>query len=160
MDSEVLDQLQHPVGYPAWMWIVPVVLLLVVAAWFVWMHWWLRRKAAAPEQRDQRGPEGDELERLRASFLAQLEELSVAHAAGELDLREVHLRINHLLRDFATARGTVNARPLTARELALMRTTQPLANALEEAQEPAFAPATSKGADAALATAAEVVRTW
>lgn len=142
-----------PAAYSTWVWIVGLALLAAIALWY----WWVRRSTRprpAPDLPDSHWVS------LRESTLAKVEAAEAQYRNGHASLRELHLELNTILREFATARLGRDAMWMTAAELARFEGTDRLADLLGEYQEPAFAYDSDAQAMAATASAREVITTW
>ncbi|ACQ82200.1 hypothetical protein Bcav_3959 [Beutenbergia cavernae DSM 12333] len=146
-----------PSQYSWWVWTIGLVLLALIAAWYVFVFRSTRPRPADGEE-GRRGH--DPYEALRAEYLAEVEEAYERYQGGTSDLRGLHLDYNHIMRQFASERVGVDASSLTVTELGRLEHSDSLVALLEDYQEPAFA--TSSDAQALTATeqAREVIRTW
>ncbi len=153
------DQLQAPVTYSWWVWATGVALLVLIVAWYLWIAWWTRmRPEAPPEPVAQMEP--GVLEAKRASYRAEIDAAHAAYVAGDTDLRALYLEMNRIIRDFATVRTGVNAKPLTASELARLHRGDLVAGVVSLQNEPAFAARSGPDVDAGVARAKEIIASW
>ncbi len=153
------DQMQQPVPYSWWVWALAVALLLLIAAWYLWIAWWTRaRPQTSPEPLADIAP--GELAAKRAAFSAQIDAAHRSYVAGDTDVRALYLEMNRIIRDFATLRTGVNAKPLTASELARLRRGDLVAGVVALQNEPAFAPHSGPDVDAGVARAKEIISSW
>lgn len=143
---------QPPVQYSWWVWALGLALLLAIAAWY----WWLVR-ATRPKAP---GASTEQVAAARAEHLALVAEARDRYRGGESDLRGLHLDLNYAIRSFATARTGVDASSLTVAELTRVEHGSALALVLQGYSEPAFAAVSDAEAEAAVAQAQEVIRTW
>ncbi|SPT53585.1 Uncharacterised protein [Actinomyces bovis] len=100
-----------PVGMPLWMVIIPIIALLVVAAWLIGTFLSTRRDRSlgygdipmAPTVRDQ--------------WVTKIDDAEARFRSGELDLRALHLELAAILRGFAGARSGVDIESSTVLEI-------------------------------------------
>jgi hypothetical protein len=144
---------QPPIQYSWWVWVCALVLLALVAGWYVWLFRWTRPRAQG-RSRDS------EHAQLRAEHLALVDEAHARFTAGESDLRALHLDLNHAIRSFASARTGMDASSLTVAEFSRIEHGSALATLLEDYSEPAFAHFSDAEAAAAVTQAREVISTW
>lgn len=153
------DQMQDPVTYSWWVWAVGVALLALIAAWYAWLAWWTRARPEAPSAPVAHMEPGV-LEGKRAGYTAEIDIAHAAYVAGDTDLRALYLEMNRIIRDFATARTGVNAKPLTASELASLRRGDLVAGVVALQNEPAFAAHSGPDVVASVARAKGIIRSW
>lgn len=153
------DQMQQPVPYSWWVWALAVALLVLIVAWYLWVAWWTRtRPEAAVEHVPQITP--SELAANRAAYGARIEAAHAAYVAGDTDVRALYLEMNRIIRDFATLRTGVDAKPLTASELLRLRKGDLVAGVVALQNEPAFAAHSGPDVDAGVARAKEIISSW
>lgn len=142
-----------PAGYSTWVWVLGLALLAAIGAWYWWVHRRTRPRPAPdlPQSHWQT---------LRETTLGRVEAAEEQFRNGHAGLRELHLELNTILREFATERLGRDAMWMTAAELAQIEGTERLSHLLAEYEEPAFASDTDAQAMAATARAREVVATW
>src|SRR5690625_3436905 len=116
----------------------------------------LTRKRPA---RDESG-RGDAYASLRTSSLKEVDAAETRYREGEADLRNLHLDLNHILREFASGRLRMDASSLTVGELATLEGTDRLTDLLADYQEPAFAADSDAQALAATQHARAVISQW
>jgi len=150
-----------PYQYPGWvLWTaLGLVLLLLVAGWFVFVARFTARRLP-PEARLalRREPPAD-LASLRSRYLALIDEIASASEEGVLDDRAVHSRLSLLLRFFVHETDGVDTHVMTLadlREADLPR----LTGAVAQFYPPAFERLRPGEPAQALETAREVVRSW
>ncbi|HCX86080.1 MAG TPA: hypothetical protein DHV14_13290 [Micrococcales bacterium] len=145
---------QPPTQYSWWVWVLGLVLLALIAGWY----WWVLRSTRphAPG----RSRRGDAYAAVRAQHLALLDEAQGRFESGESDLRALHLDLNHVIRQFATARTGIDTSSLTVAEFGRIEHGSALAVLLEDYSEPAFAAVSDAQAATAVDQAREVVRAW
>ena len=104
-------QLNEPVLMPVWMIIVAIIGLVLVAAWLL--------RSLLVTRRDRSREVGDipmaPAERNRWS--ERVEAVKERFAAGEIDLRGLHLELASVLRGFAAARSGEDITTATVREI-------------------------------------------
>ena len=142
-----------PAAYSTWVWIVGLALLAAIAVWY----WWVRRSTRprpAPDLPDSHWVS------LRETTLGKVEAAEAQYRNGNASLRELHLELNTILREFATERLGRDAMWMTAGELAEFEGTDRVSHLLADYEEPAFSYDTDAQAMAATARAREVISTW
>jgi len=144
-----------PAAYSTWVWIVGLVLLALIAAWYWFVFYHTRKRPA----RDESG-RGDAYASLRTSSLKEVDAAETRYREGEADLRNLHLDLNHILREFASGRLRMDASSLTVGELATLEGTDRLTDLLADYQEPAFAADSDAQALAATQHARAVISQW
>lgn len=145
-----------PAAYAVWVPIVGGALLVLITAWLVWVFWFTR-------ERPYDGKDGGRRDRwsgLRATSLADIEQAESRYREGEVDLRTLHLDLNHIMREFANGRLRMDTSSLTTAEIASLEGSDRLGRLLSEYEEPAFAIDSDAEALAATTNAKEVVRQW
>ncbi|WP_454296540.1 hypothetical protein [Salana multivorans] len=143
---------QPPVQYSWWVWVLGLVLLLLIAAWYVWLI-----RSTRPRMPDDSPARYDGI---RAEHVALVDEAYQRWASGEATLRELHLDLNHAIRSFATARTGIDTSSLTVAEFGRIEHGSALAVILGDYSEPAFAAVSDAEAALACEEAREVIRTW
>lgn len=157
--ASIQDQMQQPIGYSWWVWAVGVALLALVAAWYLWLFWWTRhRPGPSPEQ--ARPVSSSTLSAQREAHLARVDAAHASYVAGETDVRALYLEMNRILRDFASLRTGVNAKPLTASELLRLRQGDLVAGVVALQNVPAFAASSGPDVDEGVARAKEIIGSW
>jgi hypothetical protein len=145
-----------PAAYAVWVPIVGGALLVLIAAWLVWVFWFTRERPAAATEGGRR----DRWSGLRASSLADIERAEDRYREGEVDLRTLHLDLNHIMREFANGRLRMDTSSLTVSEIASLEGTDRLSALLTDYEEPAFAIDSDAEALAATTSAKAVVQQW
>lgn len=156
--ADVLAQVHDPappVAYSAWIWGVGLLLLALVAAWYIWVY-----RSTRPRAWEEKEGRGDRWSTLRESSLEEIAAAEGRFRSGAADLRTLHLDLNHIMREFANGRMRMDTSSLTVSELARLEGTDRLTSLLEDYQEPAFAADTDAEALAATSAARAVVREW
>lgn len=145
-----------PASFSMWVWIVGAALLILIAAWYWWVFYFTRERAA----KDVDGGRRDRYSGLRRQTLDEVDAAEARYREGEADLRTLHLDLNHILREFANGRLRMDTSSLTVGEIATLEGTDRLTGLLEDYQEPAFASDSDAEALAATENARGVVREW
>lgn len=144
----------NPIAYAPWT-LLAGIGLLVAAVLFVAIVFWLTR------QRKPRAvtlPPPD-VPALQQKYLALIDEVEKAQAAGELSARALHQKLSILLRFFAYETNGVAAPMLTLKDLKMTKLTL-LTEAVETYYVPEFSAVSHGDAAAAIARARQVVTTW
>ena len=147
-----------PVQYLPWWGLLGFLILVVVAAWYVWLFVSTRAskvpKPPAVERVLRPSPEA-----IRAHYLGMIGETRAAHAAGQLDRREAHHQLSLLLRSYVDEREGVRTLHMTLKDL---RTTPltPLSDAVGRLYPGAFSPDYPGTVDEAAAEAQRLVKSW
>ncbi|PFG21062.1 hypothetical protein [Serinibacter salmoneus] len=140
-----------PQAYSGWLWLLALLLLLAVGAWYVVLPRLARREPGHP---------GTPVDALRQQHHALVDDAYARYEAGEIDLRALHLEYNRLLRDYGTARTGRDLSSLTARDLDRLADAGPLREALDSFSEPAFAAESDAEARRATETTRAVIASW
>lgn len=143
---------QPPVQYSWWVWALGLALLVLIAAWYVWVIRSTRPRMPDDSPARYAG--------MRVEHIALVDEAYERYRGGEADLRELHLDLNYAIRSFATARTGIDTSSLTVAEFGRVEHGSALAVILGDYSEPAFAAVSDAEAAAACEEAREVIRTW
>lgn len=150
-----------PYQYQGWLLyaIVGVLLLALIAGWYVFVVRFTARRLPPEARLALRGRPAVDLPSLRARYLGLIDDVAVASDRGQLDERAVHSRLSLLLRFFVHETDGVDTHVMT---LADLRETElpRLTGAVEQFYPPAFQRLHPGDPARALETAREVVRTW
>lgn len=157
--ATIEEQMQLPVQYSWWVWAVGVALLVIILLWYLWVFWWTRRRPDPPPEPEPQ-VEMSVVDAKRAGYLAQIDAAHAAYISGESDLRALYLDMNRIIRDFATLRTGVDAKPLTASELSRLSKGELVAGVVALQNVPAFAASSGPDVDAGVARAKEIINTW
>lgn len=136
--------------------VVGVLLLALVAAWYVFVVRFSRTRVPRPAVA---GVTRVDLGRLKTKYAAMIDEVETAFSRGRLSERAVNSRLSLLLRFFAHEAAGVDAQVMTLEDLrssALPRVT----SAVEQYYPPAFRAEHPGDPATAISTAREVVRSW
>jgi hypothetical protein len=134
-----------------------LLLLLIVAGWYVFVFVSTRRRrqqvAGDPLPMIPHGPQ------LQQTYLELVDEVHRAYADGTLDFREAHQRLSLVVREFAAQARGIRAQYMTLEDL---RATQlaPLSATVGEIYPGAFSGAETGSFDAAADRARKLVREW
>lgn len=152
----MLDVDPYPPSQYGWPWLVlGIGLLLVIVAWYVLLPFIVRgvtREPAAPPPIPPRP-----LTPLQLAKQVAFDRIMVVEGAvgdGAMDVRDAHLELSAILRDFATQVTGVDARPMTLTELrassleqvaAVVATYYPIAFGISEHSQLGTAATDAKG---------------
>lgn len=142
-----------PAAYSTWVWVVGLALIVGIIAWY----WWVRRSTRprpAPDLPDSHWVS------LREETLGKVAHAEEQYRNGHVGLRELHLELNTILREFATERLGQDAMWMTAAEIGRFDGTERVAELLAQFEEPAFSYDSDSQAMAATSGAREVISTW
>ncbi len=146
-----VDELQAPVGYDGRWLLLAALGLLVVAVYYAAVLWWGRpRRAPTP------------VPTARETWLARLDDVESAVAAGRSTPREGHQEISRIVRGFVADAAGVPARSMTLADFE-REGPQRLAEIVALVYAPAFAPGDDLPREQlgpALARARQLVTTW
>lgn len=142
-----------PAPYSTWVWVLGLALIAAIALWYVFVSHNTRPRPAPDLPKSH-------WTNLRQGALTKVDAAEQAYRDGHADLRELHLTLNTVLRDFASERLGRDASWMTVAELADLEGTDRLATLLGGFQEPAFAADSDALAMSATASAREVIRAW
>lgn len=144
-----------PASFATWVWIVGLALLVLIGAWYWWVFYFTRERPATDDAGGR-----DRWSGLRKETLAEVDAAEERYREGQSDLRNLHLDLNHILREFANGRLRMDTSSLTVNELAGLEGTDRLSNLLTEYEEPAFASDSDAEALAGCENARAVIREW
>lgn len=156
------EELYPPAQYAGW-WLLVAVGILVVIVAVVWLILFLTRPPRqAPEPAPEKpGTPVEQLERLRADYLARIDDIERAHRAGELDAREVSGELSALTRGFVNEYTGVATPVMSLEEIADHRVHPALVHALAQYYYPSiFGEGEPADPAAGAAAAREVVTAW
>lgn len=142
-----------PTPYSHWVWVSGVALVVAIIAWY----WWVRhhtRPRPAPDL-----PQSHWVS-LREKTLKKVDEVETRYRNGHVDLRELHLELNTILRVYATERLGQDAMWMSALEIKTFPGAQAAAQVLSDFEEPAFAYDTDAQALAGVEELRKVIHTW
>lgn len=158
-----IDDLVGPQAFSPWWAIVGVLLIALVAAWLIVVLVLTRHRPPAPQAADPSfalSPGADPFRDLRTTYLAQVDEASRAFHAGEIDVRELHLRLSTIVRGFAGRRRGVDTTVMTLTEIESLTGAGSLASLIAYYYQPAFSEATTATGVESVEGARTVITTW
>lgn len=142
-----------PIAYSTWVWVVGLALLAAIGAWYWFVHR-ITRPRPAPDL------PASHWASLRQRTIEKVDLAEEQYRNGHVDLRDLHLELNTILREYATERLGRDAMWMTAAELARFEGTDRVSHLLAEFEEPAFSHDSDAQAMAATAATREVITTW
>lgn len=145
-----------PVGYAALWLIAAVVLLVLVASWYVFVFIWTKRvtENSAPKPLPPR-----RMPSVRAKYAALIDRIAAQYGQGAIDAREAHQRLSLAVRGFAQEVTGIASERMTLAEL--RATGMPLVGEAVALFYPAeFGARDASGLGDSVAAAHQVVRTW
>jgi hypothetical protein len=155
-----IDELYPPMTYAWYWWLVLPAFIALLVAWLL-----LSKRAARVRGWSHQPPDPEALAAWRPRIDPRLQALSSiqnvenALRGGQMTVRDAHLELSSILRDFAYQHTGVDARTMTLEELRSSNLGR-VAQLIEDFYPVAFAPDPSRQVDDALANARSVVRTW
>lgn len=158
------DELYPPTGYGGWWIPVAIVLIVIVAAWLVWVMRPARKPHNVPVAPPVPQPmqARHTIESIRHACLVRINEIDQRFQTGKLDARGLHTELSTVVRDFATVRLGIDATTMTLADICALTGTQPLAMLIQSYYLPEFSldgPQASSPMQA-LAGARQVVSQW
>ena len=139
-----------------WLWL-GLVLLLLVACWYGWILWPVRK--AAPKTPAGAHGTSHDLETLRASCLSAIDTVEREADAGRLPGRDAHQRLSLLVREFAGAATGLPATSMTLEDLRRNGLDQ-FAVGIALIYPNEFAPVVMQSVRDSAKTARQVVQAW
>lgn len=144
-----------PVLYSWWVLTLGIVLVLAAIAWILWV---LRRPrqatAAAQMLRDRQAPQ------VRLSYGQKLDALVQRFRSGEINLREFHLKIAELVREFGSARMGRDLSTMSRGEVEAFYPGSNLGPLLARCEQPSFSRDAAGEAQQTALMAREVIQQW
>ncbi|MPV38885.1 hypothetical protein [Georgenia subflava] len=153
-DADVLP----PEAYTWWVPVLGLVLLLLVAAWYVFVHRWTD-PARVARRRSRREAPGPMTPSMRQRYAAEVDQ-HFERYEREHDLRALHLELARTMREFASERIGTDVRAWTRGDIAGYDPTRRVGDLLSHWEEPSFAVRSDAEAAASAAHAKEVVAQW
>ena len=147
-----------PVQYLPWWGLIGFLLLVVVAAWWVFVFVSTRR-SRVPEREGSTVPSGPAVEVIRKRYLGLIDETRVAYLSGALPDREAYQRLSLLMRSYVEEREGTRTVTLTLKDLRGTEFT-PLTEAVARLYPGAFGPDESGTVAQALDRARGLVTSW
>lgn len=147
-----------PVQYQPWWGLIGFALLVLVAAWWVFVFVSTRRSRVPAEESDA-APTGPQAEVIRRRYLGLIDETRAAYASGALGDREAYHQLSLLMRSYVEEREGTRTVTLTLKEL---RATplRPLSEAVARLYPGAFGPGRAGSVAQALDDARGLVSSW
>lgn len=139
-----------------WLWL-GLVLLLLVACWYGWILWPVRK--ASPKTPASLHGGSQDLETLRAGCLSAIDALEREVDAGRRPGRDAHQRLSLLVREFAGAATGLPATSMTLEELRRNGLDQ-FAGGIAVIYPNEFAPVATQSVRDSAKTARQVVQAW
>lgn len=150
-----------PETYAWWVPVVAAVLLVLVAAWLVFVFWWSNpTRVAAREAKKARFTPAPMTTSLRQRYTEEIDQHLGRYEEGEIDLRELHLELSSTMRRFASERIGTDVTTWTRGDVASYDTTRQLGDLLAVYEEPSFAQRSEAEVRASASSAQEVVNRW
>jgi hypothetical protein len=148
-----------PAQYEWWALYLAIGLALValVVAWYVFVVRFSRTRVPRRVVEARRAPA--ELGVLQRKYAGLIDEVGAEHRSGRLTERQVASRLSLLLRFFVSEASGVEAQVMTLSDLRHAHLPT-VTGAVEQYYPPAFRPESPSDAEAAVATAREVVLSW
>ncbi|MFK0005997.1 hypothetical protein ACIQTZ_03025 [Paenarthrobacter sp. NPDC090520] len=143
-----------PLSYSqAWLW-MGVLVLLVVAAWYVFLFWPRRERTRGTQPVIPRDLAG-----LRTSCLQAIDSVVADADAGRLPERAAHQRLSFLVREFA---GHATGKPATSMTLDELRRhgLEPFVDGIAGIYPAEFEPVSGRTVQDSAAAARQAVRAW
>lgn len=160
-----IDDIVAPVDVSVWWTVLGIALIAAIAAWlvFVFVHTRHRPTEAAlpptpPPAAYAAG--GDPFVDLRLRYLTQVDEADRAFQAQEIDVRELHLRLSSIVREFAGLRRGVDTSVMTLTDIEHLTGAGRLANLIAGYYQPAFSKFTVESGVESLDGARLVISSW
>lgn len=160
-----VDDIVAPVDFSAWWAWTGALLLTAVVAWWVVVFVITRRRpeesaAASPPPPQTYAAGSDPFVDLRVAYLAKVDEVDRAFHAHEIDVRELHLRLSSIVREFAGLRRGVDTSVMTLTDLEHLTGAHRLANLVARYYQPSFARSTDETGVEGLDGARTVISSW
>lgn len=160
-----LDDLVPPMDASIWWTVVGVALIAAIAGWFVFVFVHTRHRPTEAALPPTPPPSayaagGDPFVEMRLRYLAQVDEADRAFHADEIDVRELHLRLSTIVREFAGLRRGVNTSVMTLTDIEHLTGAGRLANLIATYYQPAFSRATAESGEQSVEGARTVISSW
>ena len=159
------DDIVAPLGFSAWWIVTGIVLIVAIAAWLVFVFVHTRHRPTASASTTAPPPAtyaagGDPFVDLRLKYLAQVDEADRAFQAHEIDVRELHLRLSAIVREFAGLRRGVDTTVMTLTDIEHLAGAGRLANLIAAYYQPAFSRVSADSGAQSLDGARTVISSW
>ena len=159
------DDIVAPLDFSVVWTLVAIALIVAIAAWlaFVFIHTRHRPTEGAlppapPPAAYAAG--GDPFVDLRLRYLAQVDEADRAFQAHEIDVRELHLRLSAIVREFAGLRRGVDTSVMTLTDIEHLTGAGRLANLIAAYYHPSFSQHSDGSGAESLDGARTVISSW
>ena len=159
------DDIVAPMDFSVWWTITGIALTVAVAAWLVFVFVHTRHRPtegvlppAPPPSAYAAG--GDPFVDLRLRYLAQVDEADRAFTAHEIDVRELHLRLSAIVREFAGLRRGVDTTVMTLTDIEHLAGAGRLANLIAGYYQPAFSKDSPDSGAQSVDGARTVISSW
>ncbi|MDO5495010.1 MAG: hypothetical protein Q4G64_04795 [bacterium] len=140
-----------PVSYSWWVPTLGAVLVLAAIAWVVFTLW--KRRGPRPAGPINPG-------RLRSTYGDQIEGVYASFQRGEITLRDLHLKISEIVRDFGSKRAGRNLQVMSRREVEDVMPGTMLSDLLTRCEQPSFSRDPAAEAEQTVGMAREVISRW
>lgn len=151
------DKIVPPVQYEVLWLILGIALLVAIAAWLVFLFRSTRKKLT-PAEMIAKGK--DPYVKYRKKYISQMESIDQQYRSGQLGVRELHLSLSALVRQFAQETRGINAETATLSDLRKASGAGPLTDLIEQYYHPEFAENPTADAERSMANAREVISGW
>ena len=159
------DDIVGPLDFSVWWTVTGIALIVAIAAWLVFVFVHTRHRPTEAAQEPTPPPSayaagGDPFVDLRLKYLAQVDEADRAFNAQEIDVRELHLRLSAIVREFAGLRRGVDTTVMTLTDIEHLTGAGRLANLIAGYYHPAFSKCTADSGVESLDGARTVISSW
>ncbi len=148
-----------PESYAWWVPTIGAVLLVLVAAWYVFVHIWTNPERVAARRRKRYQPQ-PMAPTLRQRYAAEVDDHHRRYADGEIDLRVLHLELSATMRKFASERIGTDVTSWTRGDIAGYDPTRRVGGVLAVYEEPSFAERSEAEVLVSVTNAKEVIAEW
>lgn len=158
-----VDDIIAPHAASLWWTVSGLLALLAIGGWIVAVLVATRRRPekAAPAEPTATFAEGDDpFATLRGTYLAKVEIAAVAFSAEKIDVRELHLRLSMIVREFAGHRRGVDTTVMTLTEIEGLTGAGHLANLIARYYQPSFSESSADSGIESIAGARTVISQW
>jgi hypothetical protein len=159
-----VDDIVSPQNASVWWLITGLILIAVVAGWYVFVFVNTRHRPPKPDPNDQPlvdySKPGDPFAALRMKYLAKVDAVAQEFANKTIDVRELHLRLSTIVREFAQVRRGVDTTVMTLTEIEQLPGVGSLASLISYYYQPSFARQTAMTGLESIDGAREVISRW
>ena len=142
-----------PVAYAWWVPALGLILLLLAIAWVVYL---LR----TPRGRTRSATPERSVPQLRSSFGERLESVYAAFQRGEVTLRDLHLQVAEIVREFGSGRVGRDLTAMSRGEVVAFMPGSRLGELLSRCEQPSFSRDPAAEAEHTVGIAREVITRW